>query len=219
MGSNAWPTCSTRPRVLAAAAAHGRACCSPPDAGPFPGIGCVPAAERRLPGLLLLPRELGRQGQVAGGRREAHRRRDDRVSKVLKAASSWPSTTRRASVMGRKSKGRRIAPHNPTPGPAKRGEFLYGHVWVTLAWVVRHPVVGEPSACRCWRFCMSAARISRPTPDLPASGDLPDQVGDGGRVGRVGGEMPEFCGPDAMRWKPMGPTPKPVFCRPRWRPE
>ena len=28
--------------------------------------------------------------------------------------------------------------HNPTPGPAGQ-KFLYGHVWVTLAWVLRHP--------------------------------------------------------------------------------
>jgi len=28
--------------------------------------------------------------------------------------------------------------HNPTPGPAD-AKFLYGHLWVTLAWVVRHP--------------------------------------------------------------------------------
>jgi DDE superfamily endonuclease len=28
--------------------------------------------------------------------------------------------------------------HNPTPGPAHQ-KFLYGHIWVTLAWVVRHP--------------------------------------------------------------------------------
>jgi hypothetical protein len=28
--------------------------------------------------------------------------------------------------------------HNPTPGPAGQ-KFLYGHLWVTLAWVVRHP--------------------------------------------------------------------------------
>jgi hypothetical protein len=28
--------------------------------------------------------------------------------------------------------------HNPTPGPAQQ-PWLYGHVWVTLAWVVRHP--------------------------------------------------------------------------------
>jgi len=28
--------------------------------------------------------------------------------------------------------------HNPTPGPAQQ-KFLYGHVWVTLAWMVQHP--------------------------------------------------------------------------------
>lgn len=28
--------------------------------------------------------------------------------------------------------------HNPTPGPADQ-QFLYGHLWVTLAWVVQHP--------------------------------------------------------------------------------
>jgi len=31
--------------------------------------------------------------------------------------------------------------HNPTPGPAGQ-PFLYGHVWVTLAWVVQHPLWG-----------------------------------------------------------------------------
>jgi hypothetical protein len=31
--------------------------------------------------------------------------------------------------------------HNPTPGPAAQ-KFLYGHVWVTLSWVVRHGVWG-----------------------------------------------------------------------------
>jgi hypothetical protein len=36
--------------------------------------------------------------------------------------------------------------HNPTPGPAQH-KFLYGHVWVTLAWIVQHPcwgVIGLP---------------------------------------------------------------------------
>src|SRR5208283_5164987 len=28
--------------------------------------------------------------------------------------------------------------HNPTPGPVEQ-KFLYGHVWVTIAWVLRHP--------------------------------------------------------------------------------
>jgi hypothetical protein len=29
--------------------------------------------------------------------------------------------------------------HNPTPGPAGE-KFVYGHIWVTLAWLVRHPL-------------------------------------------------------------------------------
>ena len=32
--------------------------------------------------------------------------------------------------------------HNPTPGPAGH-KFVYGHVWVTLAWVARHPLWGS----------------------------------------------------------------------------
>lgn len=31
--------------------------------------------------------------------------------------------------------------HNPTPGPADQ-KFVYGHVWVTLSWVVRHALWG-----------------------------------------------------------------------------
>ena len=31
--------------------------------------------------------------------------------------------------------------HNPTPGPAD-AKFLYGHIWVALAWVLRHPLWG-----------------------------------------------------------------------------
>jgi hypothetical protein len=30
------------------------------------------------------------------------------------------------------------AHHNPSPGPAGE-KFVYGHIWVTLAWLVRHP--------------------------------------------------------------------------------
>ena len=32
--------------------------------------------------------------------------------------------------------------HNPTPGPAGH-KFVYGHVWVTLAWVARHSLWGS----------------------------------------------------------------------------
>src|SRR5436190_1914629 len=31
--------------------------------------------------------------------------------------------------------------HNPSPGPAGE-KFVYGHVWVTLAWLARHPTWG-----------------------------------------------------------------------------
>jgi hypothetical protein len=39
-----------------------------------------------------------------------------------------------------------------TPGPAEQ-KFLYGHIWVTLAWVVRHPrfgVIGLPLCARLY---------------------------------------------------------------------
>jgi hypothetical protein len=42
--------------------------------------------------------------------------------------------------------------HNPTPGPAGQA-FLYGHVWVTLAAVVRHPrwgTIALPLAARLY---------------------------------------------------------------------
>ena len=42
--------------------------------------------------------------------------------------------------------------HNPTPGPAD-AKFLYGHVWVTLAWVVRHRLwstIGLPLLARMY---------------------------------------------------------------------
>lgn len=42
--------------------------------------------------------------------------------------------------------------HDPSPGPAGT-KFLYGHVWVTLAWLVRHPLwgaIGLP--LRAWLY-------------------------------------------------------------------
>src|SRR5437899_1431969 len=42
--------------------------------------------------------------------------------------------------------------HNPTPGPAG-AKFIYGHVWVTLAWVVRHRwwgAIGLPLLARMY---------------------------------------------------------------------
>ena len=41
---------------------------------------------------------------------------------------------------GRKVQGAGLH-HNPTPDPTDQ-QFLYGHLWVTLAWIVRHPSWG-----------------------------------------------------------------------------
>jgi hypothetical protein len=54
--------------------------------------------------------------------------------------------------------------HNPTPGPAG-AKFLYGHNWVTLAWVVRHPiwgVIGLPLLARLYvrRKDIAAQRLT-----------------------------------------------------------
>ena len=55
--------------------------------------------------------------------------------------------------------------HNPTPGPAG-SKFLYGHVWVCLARLVRHPLWGAIAFPRSSRTCISEPRMSagwRPT--------------------------------------------------------
>jgi DDE superfamily endonuclease len=49
--------------------------------------------------------------------------------------------------------------HNPTPGPAGH-KLLYGHLWVTLAWIVRHPrwgAIGLPL-----RACLYIRQVDVP---------------------------------------------------------
>ena len=49
--------------------------------------------------------------------------------------------------------------HNPTPGPAGH-KFVYGHVWVTLAWWC-DTRCGGPSPCRRGRACTCGKRTCR----------------------------------------------------------
>ena len=54
--------------------------------------------------------------------------------------------------------------HNPTPGPADQ-KFLYGHVWVTLAWVTSHPrwgTIALPLLARLYVRQKDVARLLRP---------------------------------------------------------
>jgi DDE superfamily endonuclease len=51
--------------------------------------------------------------------------------------------------------------HNPTPGPAGE-KFVYGHVWVTLAWLVRHARWGSlalPLLARLYVRSQDVARL------------------------------------------------------------
>jgi hypothetical protein len=53
--------------------------------------------------------------------------------------------------------------HNPTPGPADQ-KFLYGHVWVTLSWLVRHPLwacIGLPLRALMYIRQKDIARLPR----------------------------------------------------------
>lgn len=66
--------------------------------------------------------------------------------RILLAIDDTPSKR-----YGRKVEGAGIH-HNPTPGPAG-AKFVYGHVWVTLAWIVRHPLwqaIGLPLLARLY---------------------------------------------------------------------
>jgi hypothetical protein len=53
--------------------------------------------------------------------------------------------------------------HNPTPGPADQ-KFLYGHVWVTLAWLVRHPAWGTIALPLLARLYIRARDVKKLVP-------------------------------------------------------
>ncbi len=78
--------------------------------------------------------------------------------------------------------------HNPTPGPAG-AKFVYGQVWVTLAWVVRHPLWGAIGLPLLARMYVRQKDIDAQLLHVPPQGHLPDQAGDGGRTGGLGGAM------------------------------
>src|SRR5262249_44796252 len=66
--------------------------------------------------------------------------------RILLALDDTPSKR-----YGRKVEGAGIH-HNPTPGPAG-SRFLYGHNWVTMAWIVRHRwwgAIGLPLLARLY---------------------------------------------------------------------
>ena len=68
--------------------------------------------------------------------------------------------------------------HNPTPGPAG-DKFLYGHVWVTLAALAKHPDWGTLALpLQAQLYIRQADREAAPRPPPP----LPHQTGTGRRA-------------------------------------
>jgi DDE superfamily endonuclease len=56
--------------------------------------------------------------------------------------------------------------HNPTPGPARQ-RLLYGHLWVTLAWIVRHPLwgaIGLPLQAQLYLRRVDVQRLAQRCP-------------------------------------------------------
>ena len=53
--------------------------------------------------------------------------------------------------------------HNPTPGPAGQ-KLLYGHLWVTVSWIVRHPcwgAIGLPLLARLYVRLVDVPKLPR----------------------------------------------------------
>jgi hypothetical protein len=58
--------------------------------------------------------------------------------------------------------------HNPTPGPA-RHKLLYGHLWVTLVWIVQHPrwgAIGLPVLARLYVRQVDVQKLTQRWPFL-----------------------------------------------------
>lgn len=64
---------------------------------------------------------------------------------------------------GRKVQGAGIH-HNPTPGPADQ-KFLYGHLWVCLSWVLRHPLWGSIGLPLVARLYVRAKDVGKLPPE------------------------------------------------------
>ena len=98
--------------------------------------------------------------------------------------------------------------HNPSPGPAGE-KYVFGHLWVTLAGLAKHPAGAWPCPCRhSSTFARSTCRNSPANP--PA---LPHQAGDGGRATAVAAALAANDQVESGWWS-MALTPSGRFCVP-----
>ena len=104
--------------------------------------------------------------------------------------------------------------HNPTPGPAGE-KFVYGHVWVTLAWLVRHPL---GTRCRLPLRALLYVR-AKDVPELAKALPLgvPHQAGTGRRTGPLADGLAGHARARPCGWSSTAPTPSGPSCGRCWR--
>lgn len=106
---------------------------------------------------------LGRKVDFVAGRvLDVARRRLDPGERILLAIDDTPTKRYGPCVEGAGIH------HNPTPGPADQ-KFVYGHVWVTISWVLRHSswgTIGLPLLARMYVRRINLPKI--PFPRRPA---------------------------------------------------
>ena len=98
----------------------------------------------------------------------------------------YPHQTLRAARRGRR--------HPPQSQPRSADQkFLYGYIWVTIAWLAYHPRWGRHRPVPCVPCSTSAPGTSKPADD-PLRGQLPHQTGDGRGVGHLGRRLAALPG-------------------------
>ena len=75
--------------------------------------------------------------------------------------------------------------HNPTPGP-DGNEFLYGHVWVTISWLVRHPLWSTIGLALRSRLYIRRRDLDQLEQKDRKPWGVPDQAGTRGRTAGMG---------------------------------
>ena len=129
------------------------------------------------------------------------------------SCSAWddtPTKTLRAARRGAP------ASHQLIPAPVRADQkFLYGHIWVTIAWLAYHPRWGLPSACPCVPWLYVRAQGHQPADD-PLRGQLPrTKLEMAAEVVTWAADWLRYLGKNPGGWWPTGLTPSDRFLKAR----
>jgi len=105
--------------------------------------------------------------------------------------------------------------HNPAPGRAG-GPFVYGHSWVVLGWLARHPTWGSVALPLLAR--LDVRRTDLPAVPASARPAFRTKLELAAEVGRLGRGSAAIAGAGRSGWRPTAATPRPASSRRRGRP-